>query len=156
MSLTPQTIAIIIAVLTALSRVLPATKPLWDRLGKAKVIPPIAIVVIGYALQGMTSGDWLTGLELEVGAIVALLAPGVAEAGGKAAVVLCLVLGAFGAGGCAALLDQIPPGTTVCVEVTVVGVTVRECATNHESAQQLEQKALAKATRQARARGLLR
>jgi hypothetical protein len=153
--MTPQNIAILIAILTALSRVLPATRPLWNRLGRAKIIPPIAIVLIGYVLQGFASNDWLSGLELMVGAIVALLAPGVAEAGGKAAIACLLIGGALTIPACGALLDQIPPGTTVCVEVTVVGVTVRECATNNESATELEELALSKATKLARAKGLL-
>lgn len=101
-----QAIAIAVAILTALSRVLPATKPLWDRLGKAKVFPPIAIVLVGYALQGLTTGDWLTGLELMVGSIVALLAPGVEEAGGKAAVLALLFVGAFGASGCVGTFEE--------------------------------------------------
>lgn len=151
-----QVIAIVVAILTALSRVLPATKPLWDRLGRVKILPPIAIVLVGYVLNGLETGDWLTGLELVAGAITALLAPGIPDGGGKAGVAMLALVGALGVSGCGALLDQIPPGTTVCVEVTVVGVTVRECATNNQTAEQLEKRALAKATKMARARGLLK
>lgn len=109
--------------------------------------------------QAQAVVDACMKLSTDVGWILDLLRKFVKPPPGSGSatlgLLLVLTLGAIPA--CGALLDNIPPGTTVCVEVTVVGITVRECATNgNETAKELEERALAKATKQARGKGLLK
>lgn len=103
-------IGVAVAILTALTRLVPLTKAYWERLpAKWRPWPPAALVVFGATLaifQQPTA--WLSQVELALPALLALLAPGALPVGAQHGPVaaLLVVLGLGSLTGCAGSLEE--------------------------------------------------
>jgi hypothetical protein len=128
--LSPQAIATIVAVGLALLRLIPRLQPLvtlylppaW-RTAPALTVAVIGMVV-GVAQAGSDVTAITTALELGLGAIVAIFAPGALPAGAKHAAIFLLVgTSAFATTGCAGRLDDFRPKSS---GLTVAGVALEQ------------------------------
>jgi hypothetical protein len=83
LAISPATVATIVAVLLAFTRLIPKTKPWWGKLPTwAQPLPPIAVVVCGFAAGAIKQpAEWIQLAEQSVFAILAILAPGALPAG---------------------------------------------------------------------------